>query len=427
MATIYWIGKADTVAQQTTATVGGTISTETFTLTVGDEDVSYTAQPGDTSTEVADGLRDAWNGSLHPYCVAATATSNAGVVTLVADISGVPFFVTGDATGSATLTMATPTKSAGPNDWNTASNWSGGLLPANNDTVVIENCDVPILWGLDQASLTLTELRIPQSFTGVIGLPDDKFTTSSTSADETKPEYRDTYLQASATTVRIGEHFGAGNPTGSSRIKLDTGSNQTVVNVVNSSANSADTNLEPVRWIGTHASNVVNVTKGRVGIATTHAGEAATVSELNIGQRGNIASDADVHLGAGATVTAVHQSGGDLVTQADITTVEQSAGTLTTHGSASITTANIAGTAFLNATGAITDLRVAGSGNADFSHDSRPRIVTNCELHQGATLNIANGNPLSITFTNDISYQRCTPRDASLITDPHIKIALSAV
>ncbi len=293
--------------------------------------------------------------------------------------------------------------------------------------MVIENADSPILWGLDQSAVSLTELRIAHSYTGVIGLPDDQFTTSATATDDSKPEYRDTYLKAGVTTVRIGEHFGAGNPAGAGRIRLDTGSGQTELNIADSAVNSIDTNLEPIRWIGSHASNVVNVTRGRLGIATSVAGETATVSKLNVGHRGNVSGDADVRLGAGVAITTINQSGGEIATESNATTVNQSAGTLTTLGATAITTADIAGTAYLNADGTITTLRVLGTGVADFSRDPRSRTVTNCELHQGATLNLDNGNPLSITFTNDIAFERCEPADTRFVTGAHVRIGLAAV
>lgn len=427
MSTVHWIGKADAVARQSTATPGGTIGTETFTLTVGGQSITYTAESGDTATEVAEGLRDAWNDSTHPYFTAVTATAASGVATLEADAAGVPFVVTGSATGSATLTVAMSTAGAGPNDWSTDVNWSGGAKPVSNDTVVIENSSVPILWGLDQSAVAIAELRIMQSYAGKIGLPEDQFTIGATQTDSSKAEYRETYLKISAATVRIGEHYGSGNPSGTGRIKLDTGSAQTQVNVANSAVTSADGNLEPVRWLGSHANNALNVTKGRVGIATTVAGETATVSQLNVGQRGNLASDADVNLGPGVTIATINQSGGDVITAAGVTTVNQSGGTLTTCSSAAIVMANIGGTAYVNATGTITTLRVVGTGSADFSRDPREKSVTNCELHKGASLNLDNGNPLSVTFTNDIDFIRCEPRDITLITGPHVKVGLSAV
>jgi len=427
MSTVHWTGKADAVAQQSTATPGGTIGTEAFTLTVGSHSIAYTAESGDTATEVAEGLRDAWNNSTHPYCTAVTATAASGVTTLEADAAGVPFVVTGSATGSATLTVATSIVNAGPNDWSTDVNWSGGSKPASSDTVVIENSDVPILWGLDQSAVALAELRIMQSYTGKIGLPEDQFTIDATQIDSSKAEYRETYLKISAATVRIGEHYGSGNPSGAGRIKLDTGSGQTQLNVANSAATSTDGNLEPVRWLGSHAENALNVTKGRVGIATTVAGETATVSQLNVGQRGNLANDADVNLGPGVTIVTISQSGGDVITAAGVTTVNQSGGTLTTCNLAGIATANIGGTAYFNSTGSITTLRVIGTGSADFSRDPRDKTVTNCQLHKGASLNLDNGNPLSVAFTNDIDFVRCEPRDTTLITGAHVKVGLSAV
>ncbi len=426
MATIYWEGKADAVAQVTTATPGGTISTETFTLTLADATVTYTAQGGDTAALVAEGLRDAWNASTHPYFAAVTATAATGVVTLTADTAGVPFVVTGSVTGAATLTISTTTVNAGPNDWSTADNWSANTLPATNDTVIIQNSSVSILFGLDQSSVTLTQLEIDQSYLGKIGLPEDHFALDADTSDTSKPEYRQAYLAISATAIHLGRHQGNTSPVGSGRIKLDTGSNQTELNIQNTASVSADANLQPVRWIGSHASNVVNVTRGNLGVAMNQPGETATIATLNVGQRGNVSTDARVDLSSGVTLTTLNQAGGNVTLGCNVTTLEQSAGTLTSSEAAAITTAHIDGLAYFNSTGTISTLVVAPNGQADFSQDPRARTVSNCQLHKGASLNLDNGNPLSITLTNGMDFIRAEPNETTLTIGPHVRVTLSA-
>jgi len=429
MATMYWQGQATAVAQVTTVTVGGTLSGETFTISVGGVAIATHTDATTTIANTVAGLVAAWNASTHPYATGITAADDSPDVVLTADTAGIPFVITLNTPGgSATLGQAATTANAGPNVWAAANFWNGTAyaLPANSDTVVIENNDVDVLWGLAQSAVTLTELRIMHSYTGKIGLPDDELTTSATATVTTKPEYRDTSLAISATTLRIGEHYGSGSPAGSGRIKIDTGSNQTTLIVSNSSASSTDGNLEPIRWKGTHASNAVQLLKGRLGIATSYAGEAATVSELNVAHRGNVAGDADVNVGAGVTLTTVNQSGGDAVVQCAFTTLEQTAGESTTIGAGAVTTANVGGTLYARSTGTITTLRV--TGKADFSRDPRDRTVTNCELHKGGSLMLDNGNPISVTLTNGIDLIRCGLEDVTIKAGSHYTVpALTAV
>lgn len=427
MATIHWTGKADAVSQVIQVTPGGTIGTETFTLTVSNVNVTYTAESGDTGTNVSQALRDAWNNTTHPYFAAVTATEQSGVLILTADIPGVPFSVEANATGSATLVGNTTTNNAGPNAWSTPGNWSTNTVPADGDHIVIANSSDALLWGLDQSGITLQELVIEQNFTGFIGLPESSFTLSAADVDDSKPEYRDTYLKIGASNIRIGEHHGNSSPTGASRIKINTEGVQTQLNIINTSASSADANMEPVRWVGTHEDNVIHITKGLLGIATTQSDEVATVATLNIGQRGNAAGDATVHIADGVTVGTINQAAGNVTIGADLTMLNQSAGVVTTYANASITSAVIGGTAYLNGAGTISTLRVRGGGSVDFSRDPRAKVVTDCYLYRGASLNLNNGNPLSITMTNDIQFIQCEPADTVLATGPDIRVALSSI
>lgn len=430
MATKYWVGKAVAVAQISTATPATVETNDIFRLIVGGLTIAtFTATAG-TVANVTAGLTAAWNASTHPYATGITASDQTTHVKLLADVAGVPFTVTssttnGGAADTQTLAMATTTANAGPNAFATAANWSDAVVPVNTDTVVAENSSISILWDLDQSGVTLAELRVMKSYTGNIGLNPDGFATSATAIDTSASEYRDTRLKISSTTIRLGEHYGDGSPVGSQRIRLNTGSVQTQVNLHGSADSGSDGNREPVQWIGTHASNVLNVTKGKVGIAVSAAGEVATVATLNVSHSGNVNSDARVNIGPSVTLATVNQSGGDVLMGCGCTTYEQRAGTMTTSGSGAITTANVGGMADMRSSGTINTLRVINGGSANFSKDPRAKTVTNCEVNAGGAINIDNGVPLSITFTNGIDLIRLG-LDGIVKTWPNINLAITA-
>lgn len=426
MATLYWKGHAPAVAQVTTVTPGGTMTGQTFTITVGDTTLSYTAG-SDTATVIAQALAGLWNNSTHPYHASITASQDLGVLTLTADVAGVPFVVTASATGSATLTVNTTTASSGPNDWQTAANWSTGSLPANGDVVIFQHNSVPVLFGLDQSSVTLTALHIKQSYTGKIGLPDAVFTVDADMTDSTQSEYRQSYLAIGATDVHIGQHAGSGSPGGAGRIKLDTGSVQTQLHVHNTATTASDTHQQVVRWIGSHALNIVRMLRGKLGIASNLPGESATVATLYVGQAGSLGSEANVVIGEGVTLTNLQQTGGSASLACDADTINQSAGSLTTMGTATLGDVTIAGNVDFQHVGDITTLTLAANGIADFSHQSASRTIGNCSLHTSATLNLDNGNPLSISFTNGIDCVQGSLQDVTLTTWPNVRLSMTAI
>ncbi|MFG0249244.1 MAG: hypothetical protein ACF8OB_10185 [Phycisphaeraceae bacterium JB051] len=427
MATLYWKGCGPAVAQVTTITPAGTLPNQTFTLTVGDTSLSYTAGASDTATDIAQALADMWNASTHVYHTSITASQDADIVTLTSDIPGVPFVVTASATGSATLTVNTTTVNRGPHDWSTPANWSTGSLPTNGDTVIFENSSVPVLFGLDQSAVTLAALHIKQSYVGKIGLDDTTFTVDENTTQSSQCEYRDTYLAIGASSVDIGQYTGSSTPAGSSRIKLNTGMTQTTLQVHNTASIGADSHQQPVRWIGNHANNVVGILRGKLGIANNLPNESATVSDLFIGQAGSLGSDATVIIGSGVTLTHLHQAGGSVLLGCDATNIQQSAGVLTTVGSLTLNQVTIAGQADLMHIGDITKLIVAPEGQVDFSHQSAGRTVADCDVYNGATLHLDNGNPLSISFTNGINCVQSQPQNVTINWWPNIRLNASAI
>ena len=421
MADKHWTGLAPAVAQVGTASidsVDGTPANNTFTVTVGGVAIS---QVGDTDVATtAAALVVLLAASTHPYFAAVTWTNpSAGNIVATADTAGVPFVAalteTGAGTGAVTDFAAT-VANAGPNAWATAANWSDAAVPVNTDNVTVDRGPA-ILWDLDQSAVTLTSLRIMQSYNGPLGLPTQTFTTSPTGEDATKPEYRETYLKIGATTLEIGAHYGPSEPGGAGRIKIDTGAVQTKLVVLNSSQSPTDTGLEPIRWLGTHASNAAHIQKGWVGIATDTPYEDSDLTELNISHRGSVLADAVVQVGAGVTtLTTVNQSGGDLTVRCAMGTLEQTAGRAAIIGAGAVTTANIGGTLIYNSTGTLTTLLVHPTGTADFTADVQDKEVSNCTIHAGATLlaNNGSGDPLSVDFAAGIILSACDFPDVTL-------------
>ena len=398
MTTQIWRGDAVAVAQVETLTVGGTIEADdVFVMTVNGKSLAVVAGSTDAD-DVRDALVEAWNESEWPEFAEVTAEAGGGTgeLTLTADVPGRPFTVsvetTEDGGGTAddqTFGRVTTTASSGPKHWDAAGNWSSGSVPANGDDVVLENAEGSILYGLDQSAVTLDSLQVEQSFTGNIGLP--RVNQEGASAYF---EYRETYLRISATVVQVGRGEGGG----SGRVKLDTGNNACTLNVYNTGA-PLEPGVEALLWKGNHASNVVNVSRGSVGLAVL-AGESGDVSGgLQVGYVTNPASDAQVRCGTGLTLATVTQSGGELVTQSNVTTMNkrQDSGNLQHLAGTMGTLAGDGGTVLYQSTGTLTTANVGRDCVLDFRRDPRSRTVTNCNLQAGAVVH----DPVeTVTWTN---------------------------
>ncbi len=348
MATRYWIGKADAVAQQDTGsidTVDATPSNNTFTITIGGVAVSV---PGNTDapTTAAD-LVAAANGSTHPYFAAITWSVPAGSqVRGIGDIAGVPFIasltVSGGGTGTVT-DFANDTPASGPNDWSTAENWSGGVVPVSTDDVVIENSAVNIAWGLDQNAVTLASLTVKKTYTGRIGLNRRVFAQSSdaqTTTTAAKDEYREDYLRIGADEIALGEHFGAGAPAGSGRIKLDNtkaGASELVVH--DTALTAAETNQASVKYLAANAAANITVraAPGGFGVAVDDPTEVSTIGTIRVV---DTTPQSRINCGPGVTLTNWEQDGGQntLDLAANLTLAEVRGGTLVLDGAFAVTT-----------------------------------------------------------------------------------------
>lgn len=428
MATHIWRGDGVARAQLISRTIAGTwLADEEITLTLNGKDVTVTVGDDVTAANVATLIAQAWNGeSLADSAALVSPLTGGGsipefreivaqvsgaVLSLTARTAGVPFdspTLATDSAGGDLGSWSTVTANSSPNDWATAENWDSDTVPETGDTVIIPEGAVSILYGLNQSAVTLASLTVDQAFGGQIGLPE----INANGYDE----YRDTYLRIGATSLTIGSGVGAG----SQRVKINLGSAQATINI----SNSGTSEFSPaIQLLGTHASNVVNVTRGSVGIAY-NPGEVSTVATLRIGYVGNQSSDSRVVAGSGVTLTNLEQSGGNVRLEAASTLITQSGGELTINGGAHAAINMDGGTCYYSSTGTLTTAKVGNRSTLDLSRDMRAKTITNCEIYASGAIR----DPFQVaTFTNGIDVVRTSIANVSLDLGSHFTLTPSAI
>ncbi len=360
-------------AQVWQGTVGSNTNTHTFTLTVTDDDgetgaVTTTADGVLTTTQLAAALVAAWNASTNPLLTKITASNVGAVVSLTADTAGVPFSVAASGSGTWSGTGNT-TENEGPYDYGTARNWQNDAKPAATENVVVGVGTVDLLYSLNQSSVALGDFRVEKGCKSKIGRFENGL-----------PHY----LRIDPDLFRC-EYSGQ-------RALFDIGS--AAISPYIWADGSPELTGRYVVGIKGSAISTLEIAKGSVSIAQFLA-DTATITTLRIGYDTTQASDANVLIGAGTTLTTLDMAGGVCKALCGFTTGNILAGaTLTTEGSGTITTLNAYGTVYPNSSGTITTLNAYGT--VDFTKDRRARTVSTLVLFPGCTVRY-HGN---ITFTN---------------------------
>lgn len=368
MADKIFRGDAVAVAQINTVTPANVNIGNTFSVTINGKTITFTATVA-TVANVTAGLYALLYASTIPEFVEVIWTDQTTHVKGVARTAGKPFTQTSSATGgTATNTTATTTSSAGPNHWDTASNWSPSGVPTTGDAVYLINSNVDLLWGLNQTTLTYLSMTVDKTYVGKLGLLD--WNTGG------YYEYRPKFLVAGITTMNMGSGDAGSN---SPRFKWDGEGVLTTINVFSTGTQEID-GVPPFLFKGTNASNVLNMTQGHMGVAF-YPGEVATILTARIGSKDSPASDVTLILGAGVTgPTTLTQTGGTVSTNATVTTWTINTGTANVWAGAVTTLTIDAGKVNYNSTGTIGTLTVGSGGDIDFSRDIRARAITNTIL-----------------------------------------------
>lgn len=401
MATKRWIGRAENISHIVTLTVGGTwVAGETATLTIGGAACKLTAGAAVTTSDIAAAIVAMVNGSAAIGTEQRTtlgsslaqwsgiiATQSTNTVILTNTRAGVPFSVTIAETAAAgTVTQATTQQATGRNWLNNINNWSDGANPAAGDTIIFDDSDVSVLYGIDQITDTMVETVFGPRFIGAFGLEEQN--------SGGYQNYLPTYVTWRSTVVRIG----AGpSGFGSGLIKIDAGAVQTSIYVTQT---AAAVGSYSVQWKGTHASNLVVVDGPASFAAAILPDETSVIATLRVGP------SADVYIGRGVSgLGTVSVSGGVLVVDDDpITSLTQTGGEVTINGSGGVTTYTlVTGSGVYNSTGTIASLVIGGGSGAsiDFASNGEAKAVTAMTIKPNSGYSSNRNLTISGTITLD--------------------------
>ena len=166
MATRTWLGRAQSMAQVCTVTIGSSTSTQTFTITnPNSKAITYVAGSGETTSTIAAALQQLIANSQEGEYRELVPTVVANVITITARVPGVPFTIS--VAGTGTITLATPTANVSPNDPANPVNWSGGVVPQGScATPVQANAAAIQRWIAEQRHNLLIGLSRPRTPTG---------------------------------------------------------------------------------------------------------------------------------------------------------------------------------------------------------------------------------------------------------------------
>lgn len=392
--------------------------TDIFTLTLTAEDgsttetVSFTATAA-TVANVSAGLVAAVNAlagsTSKPMFAAVSATDITTALTITSRSPGIPFYLTSSTTdgggaNTQTLVTAATTPNSGPFDWNTALNWSTKAVPQTGDDVVISGRAANgIMFGLNQASVTLTRLSIDMAMTYDVG----------------------TILYAlkiGATVCDLGGVAGDGSSAGGSAlININFGSVQNTT-IMRNSRNGGTKGRPPVQLVGTHASNRLTLSGGTLGFGTATSGQSGAL--LNVtALRGSLL------IGSAVTLTAANSeivnAGATVYVNSACLKIKASSGYTHVNGTGLLTTLDLRGstTVYLNnrpsGVVAITNLLMnSGQATLDVRGDPRVLTITATTINAGQIARVLSNYASQITFTDGAVVSQDAADGASNMTGP---------
>ena len=367
-----WLGQAASTFDLWTINLSGTVTSQNFSLTINGKSLVYASSGGDTVATVLAALVALWNRSTPANppefqeltAAPVPATGSAMSMTIIQDTAGIPSTITVSTGGAATFSITNTTAATGPNFFDNSQNWSGGVAPANGDTLVFDNGSVDCCYGLS-TSLTTITLNAQGGYSGNIGLP-----LINAVGQSIYSEYRTTYLTLAGGTAVIN--------CAMRRCNLAFGANLTTVRVL-TTGQRIDPYTPVVLIAGGNGSSELDVSKGDVGIAF-YQGTTANFPTIKTSYLANTLSDVSLICGSGATLGTIIKTGGSMTVSANATTITQDVGggTMTVTDSVTVTTLNVYdGTVNLNSIGAIATINLYGAATLSADGDPRAKTITN--------------------------------------------------
>lgn len=420
MANTTFLGSAVAVQQVSTGTVALTWATnDTATTTLNGKDLVVTVGTPVTVTDVAALIVRAFNsetrindalgssnvgGQSIPEFAGIVASNVAGVVTFTRQSTNNtklftrPFTLTLAETTAGTGTwgsFATSQASTGPHHFDNVDNWSGGIVPANDDVAIYQNSEVDCLFNLPNLTKQVA-LRIYNSYAARLGL-------SVVNKDNSGKPFAE-FLQRH---VRLDD---AGSGAAITHvIGIGSGPGPKLVNIrqdVLTATFEVDTNRQDPSD-GTKIVNIIApdggtvlARKGSIDISDQDGETANWTAITTSGRKGQTAEIDILSTGNASTACVVIMVGGKLAI--DWATWSTNGLTLVgaecTVDTCGIPSAQISeGTLFDIGNGTIATLTLNKAGVLDVSRGAGTITITNANLHPGCKV----VNPgKRITLTN---------------------------
>lgn len=357
-----FIGSVGPAGQLTRGTPSAPSTGYVYAIKCGGTTASYTAVAGDTLADVIDGLVAAIGLAGREFSDISASNNADTYIDLESADPGTPFTVSDASGGPPTITGLTSpvTSPTGPN-WLIAANFDPSGLPTGTDTVIFEDSDVDLLWGLEDIVSDTGLIFVQYStHTGKIGLPE-------TNASGF-PEYRPQFLKATFAQLSVGLGEGSGSPL----IKID-GDAHTSVDLRVYKTGSVEDDQEPAAFQFQNATGITaDVSDGTLCFAP-FGSVTTTFTTLRV-------TGGTVTCEVGCTFGSIECGGsGTVISEADMTNVTMYGGTVRVLEAADITgTCKIyAGTLDHQSEGDIGTLDLDGAtAVADFSNT----IITGCGI-----------------------------------------------
>lgn len=409
MATKRWIGAAADVSQVDKVTIANTwAANDTITLEIGGVQFVVTIGTLVTTAQVAQTLKEAFNGEdltdtaasyspnntggaiAIPQFSEITASVNGSEVTLTGNTAGKDFDLTctESTAGSGTATRSSVTAATGKNWWSNAVNWEDGIVPVDSDDLVFDQGDVDLSRGLS-TGIQPASVRVDMGYTGNIGLTD---VNTDGGTDATKyPEYRTKELTFDNNSVTTTYTIGRGSGAGSQMLRFNAGAGRVDMLVAGTSGTRKTPSLPNLTFRGTHASNAAVIQNGDVAFARNN-GDTTVLTSLRVGT--DSGSSARVYLGSELTLTTFVQSGGEVESYCSSTTHTQHGGNFYEMVGAPATLRVWGGVFHSRSTTTIaTECTIGSSGSFDRSQDNRAKTITpNVDLHKSSKFHDPNSS-----------------------------------
>jgi len=400
MAVIKWKGGAQAVAQVTTITFSAYTSGQTYTVVINGKSVSYTAAAS-TAADVSSGLQAAIAASGGAEFSTMTASGTTSLI-LTSNSPGEPTTITASATGGITATVTATTAATGPNHFNNANNWIGGVVAAPGDDLVFEDSSYSVLYALEDTSAMYGDITIDSTFTGEIGLPVQNATGYR--------EYRPRFLKLGDGSSSFAITVGLGNGRQPTRVFIDVNLADVTVKIYNSGQGVTDE--MPVILRNTGGASTIDVYAGKVHIDADTSG---SINKLRITPADGGTNNVYVLIDEPVDAGDITQTGGIIEVRGNAVSIDASNNAQARFVLAAtcpiIVVANGATVYWESTAGITTSVHVHARGSVDFARNGAAKTVAAAVLYASGSIT----DPLGIvTWTTGVDLLGCGIRDVTL-------------